>query len=130
MDTVVSVTDIKTHLSDVLERADSGDRVIIRRRGKPPLALIRLDAPEDTRVSRRKKSSPARPAMAQRLERASQQLGQRFRLSPRQQRRLETLGRKNKQGKLTEAECTELLQLLHRIEALSRQRAQALSERL
>jgi hypothetical protein len=62
------------------------------------------------------------------LERAAGKLRKRFQLSPTQQRRIEILGQKSKQGTLTEAERTELFQLLHTLEELSRQKAQALAE--
>ena len=98
--------------------------VIPCQRGKPPLALTRLDdlpgkAALPSQVPATKK---------QRLEHAAAKLGNRFRLSPTKQRRLEALGQKNKQGTLTEGERAELFQLLHQLEELSRQRAQALDE--
>ncbi|MBI3328337.1 MAG: type II toxin-antitoxin system prevent-host-death family antitoxin [Nitrospinae bacterium] len=124
MDTVVTVKDVQQRLNELLERAFQGERVIIRQRGKPPLALTRLDA------SAEKASLPSHvpETKKQRLVRAAAKLGNRFRLSSTQQRRLEALGQKNKQGTLTEGERAELFHLLHQLEELSRQRAQALDE--
>ncbi len=126
MDTVVTLTDMKNRMTELLERAVQGDRVIIRQRGKPPLALMRLDESADNGQP----TSDTPETQQQRLERAAARLGNRFRLSPKQQRRLEVLGQKNKQGALTEAERAELLELLHKLEEKSRQRAKALGELL
>jgi prevent-host-death family protein len=124
MDTIVTVKDMQQRLSELLQRAAQGERVIIRQRGKPSLALIKLnEADEQTTLP-----GPETDTKGQRLERAAGKLGKRFRLSSAQQRRLESLGQKNKQGTLTEAERTELFQLLHTLEELSRQKAQALAE--
>jgi len=124
MDTIVTVKDIQQRLSELLQRAAQGERVIIRQRGKPSLALIKLhEADEQTTLP-----GPETDTKGQRLERAAGKLGKRFRLSSAQQRRLESLGQKNKQGTLTEAERSELCQLLHTLEELSRQKAQALAE--
>jgi prevent-host-death family protein len=124
MDTIVTVKDMPQRLSELLQRVAQGDRVIIRQRGKPSLALIKLnEADEQTTLP-----GPETAIKGQRLRRAAGKLGKRFRLSPAQQRRLESLGQKNKQGTLTEAERTELFQLLHALEELSRQKAQALAE--
>lgn len=122
MDTVVTVKDVKHRLSELLERAAQGDRVIIRQRGKPSLALTRLDTAEEELTLQ------TRETRQQRIQRAAAQLGKHLRLSPQQQRRLEELGQKNKRSMLTEEERTELLQLLHTLEEISRQRAQALDE--
>ena len=104
MDTIVTVKDMRQRLSELLQRVAQGDRVIIRQRGKPSLALIKLnEADERTTLP-----GPETATKGQRLERAAGKLGKRFRLSPAQQRRLESLGQKNKQGTLTEAERTEL----------------------
>ena len=124
METVMTVKEIKHRLSELLERAARGERVVIHQQGKPPLALTRLDTlQQDEEPSAR---SPA--ARRQRLEHAAAKLGPRFRLSPQQQKRLTVLGQKNKQGTLTEEEQAELEQLLHTLEEISRQRAQALGE--
>jgi len=124
MDTIVTVKDMQQRLSELLQRAAQGERVIIRQRGKPSLALIKLnEADEQTTLP-----GPETDTKGQRLERAAGKLGKRFRLSSAQQRRLESLGQKNKQGTLTEAERAELFQLLHTLEELSRQKAQALAE--
>jgi prevent-host-death family protein len=124
MDTIVTVKDMQQRLSELLQRAAQGERVIIRQRGKPSLALIKLnEADEQTTLP-----GPEIDTKGQRLERAAGKLGKRFRLSSAQQRRLESLGQKNKQDTLTEAERTELFQLLHTLEELSRQKAQALAE--
>jgi len=124
MDTIVTVKDMQQRLSELLQRAAQGERVIIRQRGKPSLALIKLnEADAQTTLP-----GPETDTKGQRLERAAGKLGKRFRLSSAQQRRLESLGQKNKQGTLTETERTELFQLLHTLEELSRQKAQALAE--
>jgi len=126
MDTIVTVKDMQQRLRELLQRAAQGERVIIRQRGKPSLALIKLnEADEQTTLPR-----PETDTTRQRLERAAGKLGKRFRLSSAQQRRLESLGQKNKQSTLTEteAERSELFQLLHTLEELSRQKAQALAE--
>jgi prevent-host-death family protein len=126
MDTIVTVRDVKSRVSELLERASQGERVIIRQRGKPTLALTRLDeSAENAELP-----SQVTETKRRHLERAAVKLGNRFRLSPKQQRRLEVLGQKNKQGTLTDAERAELFQLLHKLEEMSRQRAQALDERL
>jgi prevent-host-death family protein len=124
MDTIVTVKDLQQRLRELLQRATQGERVIIRQRGKPSLALIKLDE------SDAQKMLPGQEIDTQRqhLERAAGKLHKRFQLSPAQQRRVEILGQKNKQGTLTEAERTELFQLLHMLEELSRQKAQALAE--
>lgn len=62
------------------------------------------------------------------LERAAAKLGNHLRLSLEQQRRLESLGKKSKQGILTEAEREELLQILHKLEEKSRERARDLGD--
>jgi prevent-host-death family protein len=105
MDTVVTVKDVKQRLSELLERAAQGERVIIHQRGKPLLALTRLDAMAE------KEAAPSQEpeTREQRLERVAAKLGRRFRLSPTQQRRLEALGQKNKQGTLTEMERADAL---------------------
>jgi len=124
MDTIVTVKDMQQRLSELLQRAAQGERVIIRQRGKPSLALIKLnEADAQTTLP-----GPETDTKGQRLERAAGKLGKRFRLSSAQQRRLESLGQKNKQSTLTEAERSELCQLLHTLEELSRQKAQALAE--
>ena len=99
MDTIVTVKDMQQRLSELLQRAAQGERVIIRQRGKPSLALIKLnEADEQTTLP-----GPEIDTKGQRLERAAGKLGKRFRLSSAQQRRLESLGQKNKQDTLTEA---------------------------
>jgi prevent-host-death family protein len=124
MDTIVTVKDMQQRLRELLQRAAQGERVIIRQQGKPSLALIKIDE------SDQQQTLPGQEIDAQRqhLERAAGKLRKRFQLSPTQQRRIEILGQKNKQGTLTEAERTELFQLLHTLEELSRQKAQALAE--
>jgi prevent-host-death family protein len=124
MDTIVTVQDMQQRLSELLQRAAQGERVIIRQQGKPSLALMRLNESDELTTLPGQEIDTRR----QHLERAAGKLRQRFRLSPAQQRRLEILGQKNKQGTLTEAERTELFQLLHTLEELSRQKAQALAE--
>jgi prevent-host-death family protein len=124
MDTIVTVKDMQQRLSELLQRAAQGERVIIRQQGQPSLALMKLNESDEFTTSPGQESDTQR----QHLERAAGKLRKRFRLSPAQQRRLEILGQKNKQGTLTEAERTELFQLLHTLEELSRQKAQALTE--
>jgi prevent-host-death family protein len=124
MDTVVTMKDIKNRLSELLARATQGERVIIRQRGKPSLALTRID---EAAVNGELPSQEPKTRQ-QLLERAAKRLGKRFQLAPQQQRRLEVLGEKNKQGILTEEERAELLQLLHKLEEMTRQRAQVLGE--
>jgi len=124
MDTIVTVKDMQQRLSELLQRAAQGERVIIRQPGKPSLALMKLNESEEHTTLPRPESDTQR----QHLERAAGKLGKRFRLAPAQQRRLEILGQKNKQGTLTEAERTELFELLHTLEELARQKAQALAE--
>ena len=124
MDTIVTVQDMQQRLRELLQRAAQGERVIIRQPGKPSLALIKLNESEEHTTL----PGPESDTQRQRLEGAAGRLGKRFRLAPAQQRRLEILGQKNKQGTLTEAERTELFQLLHTLEELSRQKAQALAE--
>ena len=125
MDTIVTVKDMQQRLSELLQRAAQGERVIIRQRGKPLLALMKLNESDAQTTLPRQETATQR----QHLERAAGKLSKRFRLAPAQQRRLEILGQKNKQGTLTEAERTEIVQLLHTLEELSRQKAQALAER-
>ena len=125
MDTVVTVTEMKHHMDELLERAAQGDRVLIQRRGKPPIALIRLNVPAE-------QGDPvpsAKETGRQRLERAAAQLGDRCRLSPEQQR-LEALGAKSERDGLADVEREELLQLLHKLEEKSRERAKTLGEML
>jgi prevent-host-death family protein len=122
MDTIVTVKDMQQRLRELLQRAAQGERVIIRQQGKPSLALIKIDE------SDQQQTLPGQEIDAQRqhLECVAGKLRKRFQLSPTQQRRIEILGQKSKQGTLTEAERTELFQLLHTLEELSRQKAQAL----
>ena len=120
MDTVVTLQDVKNRLGELLERAAQGERVIIRQPGKPSLALVRLEALAEDGATPLHGSE----TMQQRLEHAATKVGKRFRLTQKQQRQLEELGQKN--SSLTEAERAELSQLLHHLEELSRQRAQAL----
>jgi prevent-host-death family protein len=124
MDTIVTVQDMQQRLSELLQRAAQGERVIIRQQGQPSLALMKLNESDELTTLPGQETGTRR----QHLERAAGKLRRRFRLSPAQQRRLESLGQKNKQGTLTEAERTELFQLLHTLEELSRQKAQALAE--
>ena len=108
MDTIVTVKDMQQRLSELLQRTAQGERVIIRQRGKPSLALIKLNEADAQTTLPGLETDTTR----QRLERAAGKLDKRFRLSPAQQRRLESLGQENKQGTLTEAERTELCQPL------------------
>jgi antitoxin (DNA-binding transcriptional repressor) of toxin-antitoxin stability system len=41
--TVVNVHEAKTQLSKLLAKLDSGERVVIQRRGKPAVQLVRLE---------------------------------------------------------------------------------------
>ena len=123
METIVTLRELKHRLSEWLERAACGERVVIHQQGKPALALTRVEALQ----AEGEPSVPSSTTTQQRLERAAVKLGPRFRLSPKQQKRLALLGQKNKQGVLTEEERAELEQLLHTLEVIARQRAQALS---
>ena len=124
METIVTLQELKHHLSEWLERAACGERVAIHQRGKPALALTRVEALQTAGDP----SAPSPMPTRQRLESAAVKLGARLRLAPQQQKRLTLLGHKNKQGILTEEERAELEHLLHVLEEISRQRAQALSE--
>ncbi len=126
MSTVVSVAAAKERFEELIERADKGDRVIIRRRGKPPLALVRLTELEADGNAR----EPSAETRRQRLEWAAAKLGDRFRLSAKQERRLAALAKKNKKGTLTPEEHKELFDLLHEYERLTAERAKALGELL
>ncbi|MCS6860805.1 MAG: type II toxin-antitoxin system prevent-host-death family antitoxin [Abditibacteriales bacterium] len=124
MSITVSAAQAKERFEELLEQAGRGDRVIIRRRGKPALALVRLTELKTNGNAR----GSSRETLQERLERAAKRLGNRFRLSAKQERRVAMLAKKNKKGTLTEAERAELFQLLHEMEELSRQRAKALGE--
>jgi prevent-host-death family protein len=126
METVVTLKEMKHRLSELLERAAQGERVVIHQQGKPPLALMRVDALQQD--GEPPVQSPA--TKRQLLERAAAKLGPRFHLPPTQRKRLAMLGQKNKRGTLTEEERAELEQLLRTLEEISRQRAQALSKLL
>ena len=68
MDTIVTVKDMQQRLSELLQRAAQGERVIIRQRGKPSLALIKLnEADEQTTLP-----GPETDTKGQRLEHAQE----------------------------------------------------------
>lgn len=122
MNTTVSVAEAKERFDELVERAGKGDRVIIRRRGKPSLVLARQTALE----SNGSKGETPLDAHRQRVQQAAKKLGNQFRLTAKQERRLAVLARKNKKGALTSEERKELFDLLHEYERLTAERAQAL----
>ncbi|NCO36956.1 MAG: type II toxin-antitoxin system prevent-host-death family antitoxin [Armatimonadetes bacterium] len=128
MDTVVSVTDVRSKLEELLDRAARGERLIIRRRGKRSVALVPFPKERQKVGGRtaRESDGPQRD-----LSLLSGKLGDRFSMSDREQRRLEILAKKSKcDGQLTGKETEELDQLLHRLEDLSRQKAEAIGNLL
>ena len=122
MSIIVSVSDAKSRLSELLDRAASGERVIIERHGKTPVALV----PKRTRKMDRKKFPSPVETSSQRAGRLAKKLGNRYRLSPQQQRRLEALAKKNKQGTLTPEENKEMLELLAEYDRMTLLRAKAM----
>ncbi len=121
MSVVVSVTDAKSRLSELLDRAGNGEEVIIERRGKTPVALVPKSAVDG------KKPTPAETP-SQLGERLAKQLGDRHRLSPEKQARLELLAKKNQAGTLSEQERKEMMRLLREYGRLTVERAKAMSE--
>jgi prevent-host-death family protein len=123
MSIVVSVSEVKSRLSELLDRAANGEEVIIEQRGKIPVALV----PRTKSAADGKKSTSAETP-SQRGERLAQQLGNRHRLSPEKQARLERLAKKNQAGTLTEKERREMMRLLREYGRLTVERAQAMCE--
>jgi len=121
MSIIVSVADARSRLSELLDRAAGGEAVIIERRGKPPVALV----PKKNKVGGKKPPSPAETP-SQRAARLARRLGNRYRLSSRQQRRLQALTKKNKQGRLTPEENKELVDLLAEYDRMTLRRAEAI----
>jgi len=50
--TVVNIHEAKTQLSRLIERAVAGESLIIAKAGKPMVKLVRLDAPDASRIRR------------------------------------------------------------------------------
>ena len=50
--TVVNIHEAKTQLSRLIERAVAGESLVIAKAGKPLVKLVRLDAPDASRVRR------------------------------------------------------------------------------
>lgn len=50
--TVVNIHEAKTQLSRLIERALAGESLVIAKAGKPLVKLVRLDAPDASRVRR------------------------------------------------------------------------------
>jgi hypothetical protein len=96
--------------------------VIIERRGKTPVALV----PKRKRKMNGKKLPSPVETSSQRAARLAKKLGNRYRLSPRQQRRLEALAKKNKQGMLTPEENKEMFDLLAEYDRMTLLRAKAM----
>ncbi len=124
MSVVVSVTDAKSRLSELLDRAANGEEIVIERRGKMPVALV----PQTKSKMDGKKSLPTVETPSQRAARLAKKLGNRYRLSSQQQRRLEALAKKNKQGALTDTECKELFDLLAEYDRMTLLRAKAMGD--
>src|SRR5262249_8740322 len=122
MSIIVSVSDAKNRLGELLDRAASGEIVIIDRRGKTPVALV----PKRKRKTNGKKFPSSVETSSQRAARLAKKLGNRYRLSPRQQRRLQALAKKNKEGRLTPEENKEMLDLLAEYDRMTLLRAKAM----
>ena len=55
MSDIINIHDAKTHLSRLVNRAASGEDIVIARAGKPIARLTRIESPADT--------GPRRPGM-------------------------------------------------------------------
>ena len=113
MSVMVTLSDAKMRLGELVELAAGGEEIVIRRRGKAPVALV---------------SKAAAETPAQRGARLAAQLGNRYRLTPEQQARLEWLAAENQKGALLPEEHREMMDLLDEFGRLTVQRAQAISE--
>jgi prevent-host-death family protein len=113
MSVLVTLTDAKTRLGELVELAARGEEIVISRRGKP-VALVSKTAHRD---------APTQPGAL-----LGAQLGNHYRLTPEQQTRLEGLAAKNQKGVLSPEEHNEMMALLDEFGRLTVSRAQALSE--
>ena len=105
----VSERNLKENLSDLLDRAETGEECVIRRRGKDSVVLV---SPDDwnTRL------------LGHRVD----ALGAEYQFSKVKQRWLETLAAKNCNGKLTKDERREFDELLAEGDEIMLRRASAL----
>lgn len=100
---------LQEKLSDLLDRAETGEECVVRRRGKDSVVLV-----------------SAADWNTQRLGHRVDALGSEYRLSKAKQRRLETLAAKNSNGKLTKDERHEFDELLAEGDEIMLRRASAL----
>ena len=105
----VSERNLKENLSDLLDRAETGEECVVRRRGKDSVVLVSAED-WNTRL------------LGYRVD----ALGSEYRLSKVKQRRLETLAAKNSNGKLTKDERREFDELLSEGDEIMLRRASAL----
>ena len=49
---VVNIHEAKTQLSRLIERVVGGESLVIAKAGKPLVRMVRLDAPDDSRIRR------------------------------------------------------------------------------
>ena len=109
MSTRVTERKLKENLSDFLDRAETGEECVIRRRGKDSVVLV---SATDWNMG----------LLGRRLD----ALGSDYRLSKAKQQRLETLAAKNSNGKLTKDERHEFDELLAEGDEIMARRASSL----
>lgn len=105
----VNVREFQKQLVDILDRADTGERCVVERRGKEPLVLVRASEWDEHELGKQ-----------------LDVLGPEYRLSKVKQARLEVLLEKNANRRLTKVEETELQSLLDEGDEIMLRRARAL----
>ena len=109
MSTRVTERKLKENLSDFLDRAETGEECVIRRRGKDSVVLV---SAADWNMG----------LLGRRLD----ALGSDYRLSKDKQQRLERLAAKNSNDKLTKVERHEFDELLAEGDEIMARRASSL----
>ncbi len=105
----VTERQLQEKLSDLLDRAETGEECVVRRRGRDSVVLVSATEWNERRLGRQIDA-----------------LGPEYRLSMAKQRRLETLAAKNSNGKLTKDERREFDELLAEGDKIMLRRAAAL----
>ena len=105
----VTERQLQERLTDLLNQAETGEECIVRRRGRDSVVLVSAADWNERRLGKRIDS-----------------LGSEYRLAEEKQSRLETLMRKNSNGRLTVTERREFDELLKEGDAIMLRRASAL----
>lgn len=105
----VTERQLQNKLTDLLNRAETGEECIVRRRGRDSVVLVSAEEWNERRIGRRLDA-----------------LGSDYRLGADKQSRLETLTAKNANGQLTKSERREFDELLAEGDEIMLRRAFAL----